>query len=185
MVQRLLALVAIAVYFGMDFAFRAAPRCDEHESRARGRRTTGLLALGYWLALLALVAGLTWGPRWSGGVRWAGLVVAVAGLAWRGWAMRTLGVFYTRTLRVATKQRLITTGPYRWIRHPGYLGSLMVWGGAAVASGAILASVVVLAVLAPVYIYRIAAEEHMLRREMGDEYAAYAERTWRLLPRLF
>ena len=182
---RLLALVAIAAYFGMDFAFRAAPRCDKYESAAPGRRTTGVLALGYWLALLALVAGLTWGPQWSGGVRWAGLLVAVTGLVWRGWAMRTLGVFYTRTLRVVTKQRLVTTGPYRWIRHPGYLGSLMVWGGAAVATGAILASVVVLAVLAPTYIYRIAAEEQMLRRELGDEYAAYAEHTWRLLPRLF
>jgi protein-S-isoprenylcysteine O-methyltransferase Ste14 len=185
MIQRVLAAVVLAAFFGMEFVFRAAPRRDEHQAPTHDRGTTVLLMLGYALALLALAVGPTRGPGWSSPMRWAGLVVAVAGLVWRAWAMKTLGVFYTQTLRTVTQHRLVTTGPYRWIRHPGYLGSLMVWGGAAVASGAVPASLAVLAALAPTYIYRIAAEEQMLQREIGDEYAAYVKHTWRLLPLLF
>lgn len=46
--------------------------------------------------------------------------LGVSGLALRVWSMRTLGAFYTRTLRTAQNQHVVDTGPYRMIRHPGY-----------------------------------------------------------------
>jgi phosphonate transport system substrate-binding protein len=68
-----------------------------------------------------------------GQAAWAGVVLAAAGLVLRAWGMRTLGEAYSRTLRTTTAQRLVTTGPYRWVRHPGYLGSVSVWVGASLA----------------------------------------------------
>ena len=59
-----------------------------------------------------------------------GLALQATGLALRAWSMHALGSSYTRTLRVACAgQELVDRGPYRWVRHPGYLGSLMTWTG--------------------------------------------------------
>jgi protein-S-isoprenylcysteine O-methyltransferase len=49
--------------------------------------------------------------------------------------MRALGRFYSRTLCTSSEQVVMESGPYRVIRHPGYLGSIMVWTGFGVASG--------------------------------------------------
>jgi hypothetical protein len=62
----------------------------------------------------------------------AGLVVEATGLALRAWSMRALGGSYSRTLRVVEdedQQTVVDAGPYRLIRHPGYLGSLLTWVG--------------------------------------------------------
>ena len=57
----------------------------------------------------------------------AGLALQGAGLAVRVWSMRTLRGSYSRTLRAETEQPVVDRGPYRLIRHPGYLGSPMTW----------------------------------------------------------
>lgn len=185
MTHRLWAGALVAAFFGLEFVFRTAWRDSRGESPARDRRTTSLLLVGFVLAIVALAVGPAWGPTWPDPWRSAGLVVGFVGLTWRAWAMKTLGAFYTETLRTVSEHRVVRTGPYRWIRHPGYLGSLVVWTGAAVASGAVLATVAILALLAPTYLYRILAEERMLGQELGDKYAQYAQRSWRLLPFVF
>lgn len=99
--------------------------------------------------------------------------------------MIVLGRFYTRTLTTAGDQSVITRGPYRFIRHPGYLGSLLTWCGAAAAQGKLLLAALVLVVLLVAYVCRTAAEEIMLVGTLGPAYAEYQRRTWRLLPLIF
>ncbi len=109
-----------------------------------------------------------------------GLLVQLAGLGVRSWSMRTLRASYSRTLRTEADQQVIDSGPYRLIRHPGYLGSLMTWTGFALTSRS--APVVgTVAGLFAVYRYRITAEEQMLTRDLAG-YADYTRRTKRLIP---
>jgi Phospholipid methyltransferase len=75
----------------------------------------------------------------------------------------------------------IDGGPYRVVRHPGYVGSILVWGGSRLAVNWLVAAATVF-VLVLVYAYRISAEERMLVNDFGDTYRAYKTRTWRLLP---
>jgi protein-S-isoprenylcysteine O-methyltransferase len=110
-----------------------------------------------------------------------GVLAEMGGLGLRGWSMRTLGHSYTRTLRTADEQVLVDTGPYRWVRHPGYTGSLLTWIGFAVASRSVPAVIAVAALLGRAYLRRIAAEEEMLRRELRG-YTAYSRRTRKLVP---
>jgi protein-S-isoprenylcysteine O-methyltransferase Ste14 len=116
---------------------------------------------------------------------WLGVALAAAGLAIRAWGMRTLGGAYSRTLRTTSEQRLVTTGPYRWVRHPGYLGSIAVWVGASLAFHSWLSALIVAAVMLIAYGWRIQAEERMLVDHFGDEYVRYRGRTARLIPGLF
>ena len=113
------------------------------------------------------------------------MAAAFAGLGLRWWAMVTLGRSYTRTLVTTADQSVATTGPYRLIRHPGYLGSLLTWAGAAAAQGRVVLLALVVVVLVVAYAWRISAEESMLVAALGPAYADYQRRTWRLLPLIF
>ena len=110
-----------------------------------------------------------------------GLTLEAIGLAVRAWSMRTLGRAYSRTLRTEDEQLLIKSGPYRVVRHPGYLGSLLTWTGFALTSSSLPVVSLVGALLLRAYRHRIAAEEELLRREF-PLYTAYADRTKRLVP---
>jgi protein-S-isoprenylcysteine O-methyltransferase Ste14 len=135
------------------------------------------LAAGLSPALRQLRAGRL--PAVSGP---AGVGVMAAGLALRAWSMRTLGAYYSRTLRTTSDQTVVQDGPYRVIRHPGYLGSMMVWTGFAVTSGSAAAAVAVAALMGNAYRRRIASEEAMLAGRFGRAYAQYSQRTKRLVP---
>jgi protein-S-isoprenylcysteine O-methyltransferase Ste14 len=98
--------------------------------------------------------------------------------------MRTLGRSYSRTLRVQDSQRTADDGPYRFIRHPGYAGSLLIWTGFALTSRSLPVVGVVGGLLAFAYHRRVAAEEALLGRDLPG-YEAYARRTKRLIPFLW
>jgi protein-S-isoprenylcysteine O-methyltransferase len=120
-------------------------------------------------------------PRWCAPL---GLLVLGAGLALRVWSMQTLAESYSRTLRVTNEQQVIERGPYRRVRHPGYAGSLLVWSGFGLSSGSAAVLGTVASLLLPVYIHRMEAEERLLTRQLPG-YAAYAERTTRLVPHVW
>jgi protein-S-isoprenylcysteine O-methyltransferase Ste14 len=149
------------------------------------RGTTLLLVTAYLLAVLAtssnLLPTLDLGPV----VGWAGVGVGVSGFGFRVWAMRVLGRYYTRTLVATLDQRVVRQGPYRVIRHPGYLGSILVWTGAAASSENLFSILAVMILLAIAYTYRIRTEERMLVETLGKTYMDYRKESWRLLPFVF
>jgi len=118
-------------------------------------------------------------------VAWLGVALAVVGLAIRAWAMRTLGTAYSRTLRMQAAQQLVTSEPYRWLRHPGYAGSLAVWIGATLAFGSWPAAVSVALVMLAACGWRIRSEEAMLSSAFGLAYRDYAARTSGLIPGIY
>ena len=117
-------------------------------------------------------------PRGSAPV---GLALQAAGLALRVWSMRTLGLAYSRTLRTDDAPEVVDAGPYHFIRHPGYAGSLLTWTGFALTSRSLPVIGMVAGLLGRAYQQRIAAEEAMLGRDVPG-YAAYSRRTRRLVP---
>jgi protein-S-isoprenylcysteine O-methyltransferase Ste14 len=110
-----------------------------------------------------------------------GLSLEIAGLGLRAWSMRILGSSYSRTLRVQGAQQVVDRGPYRFVRHPGYAGSLMIWTGFALTSRSVAVVEVVGALLSIAYHRRVGAEEALLRRDLPG-YVAYSKRTKRLIP---
>ena len=109
----------------------------------------------------------------------------LAGLAFRFYAMATLGKFFTYNVAIQSGQTLIEDGPYRYIRHPSYTGAIIVLIGFGLALGNWAGLLALLGVMALAYAYRISVEETALVRALGDRYKQYMTRTQRLIPFLF
>jgi len=111
-----------------------------------------------------------------------GAIAAWSGIALRSWATLTLGRSFRRTVTVTGSQAVVTTGPYRFVRHPSYSGILLAFTGL----GAIFANWGSLACLAVIpaigYIARIRVEEQALERSLGGAYTGYARDRRRLIP---
>jgi protein-S-isoprenylcysteine O-methyltransferase Ste14 len=104
-------------------------------------------------------------------------LLLIGGLLWSLWSLRALG----RSLSlIAQARRLVETGPYRWIRHPLYIGEIVSTAGIALSVGTFPAFALVLLLIA-LQLYRAICEESVLRASF-PEYRAYCERTSRIVP---
>jgi protein-S-isoprenylcysteine O-methyltransferase Ste14 len=140
--------------------------------------------IGLWLPLIMVFLGAAAFPiNLVGGV--VAVAVMVLGVGIRVWAAITLGTYYTTTLTMSEGQKLVTSGPYTFVRHPGYLGEIMIWTGFAVVSSNLLLFFLLPVMFIVVYLYRISAEERMLVRELGDDYVRYQHKTRRLIPSVY
>jgi len=110
------------------------------------------------------------------------LTVMLIGLGLRVWAAVTLGGFYTRTLTTTKDHKVVTTGPYAWVRHPAYLGVILLWTGFGVLSDSLVVALIFPVIFVAVYLYRISVEERMLVEVLGDSYAQYRLKTRKLIP---
>jgi protein-S-isoprenylcysteine O-methyltransferase len=110
------------------------------------------------------------------------LVLMLLGVVVRAAAIWALGRFFTARVMLHQDQRLITVGPYRWVRHPSYTGGALFFLGLALASLDGLTLLVVGLALGSAFTYRIAVEERALRQRFGAAYDAYTRKTWRLIP---
>lgn len=115
----------------------------------------------------------------------AALLVFVAGVALRWWAIASLGRLFTVDVAIAGDHRLIDRGPYRLIRHPSYAGALLAFAGFGLAMGSVPALAALLVPTLAAYHYRIAVEEAALLHGLGAAYADYMRRTRRLIPGLY
>ena len=115
----------------------------------------------------------------------AGLLILAAGLVIRWAAVLNLGSAFSANVAIREAQRVRTTGLYRWVRHPSYLGLELIFFAIGIYSRnwISLAIVVVLPTLA--LLYRIQVEEAALREAFGEGYAAYSRTTKRLVPGVF
>jgi protein-S-isoprenylcysteine O-methyltransferase Ste14 len=78
----------------------------------------------------------------------------------------------------------ITSGPYRLVRHPIYLGLALLALGGALAFSNWVAVLIVLCGIVPTFAWRARAEETLLRRTFGESYALYRKHTKMIIPRL-
>jgi protein-S-isoprenylcysteine O-methyltransferase Ste14 len=104
------------------------------------------------------------------------------GLAIRVWAIAALGRAFRTTVEVDPAQAVVSTGPYRWVRHPSYTGLLLIVAGFGLAVGNWLALGVCAVLPLPALLRRIHIEEAELTDVLGDRYRAYQEQTKRLIP---
>jgi protein-S-isoprenylcysteine O-methyltransferase Ste14 len=115
----------------------------------------------------------------------AGLVVIWVGLALRLWAVLTLGRSFSTFVQVDAAQAVVSSGPYRWVRHPSYTGLLLIALGFGIGARNWLSIVVCVVVPLLGLVPRIAVEESELIGTLGARYGEYQKRTDRLVPKVW
>jgi protein-S-isoprenylcysteine O-methyltransferase Ste14 len=157
--------------------------------QANDRWTKQILVVAVLIGLLAAwtlartPALRTYANTWSTFI--IGASIALVGVGLRSWSVWTLGRHFRREVTIEADQRVITTGPYRWIRHPAYAGNLLTYGGFGLAIGSWVSAAVVVAVAFVGLIPRIKLEERTLERAFGPNYVDYERATARLIPHLW
>ena len=153
--------------------------------RDRGTRVLIALTLGAASGLAAAAPSIAPSLRMPGAARVLGAIMMWVGLATRVWAIAALGAAFRTTVEVDPGQLVVSSGPYRWLRHPSYTGLLLVVAGFGLAVGNWLALAVGLLLPLPGILWRIHVEEAELERVLGAAYSAYRARTRRLIPGLW
>ena len=188
---RLILLAGLVIFMPIGIYHRLKARTGEKlDRRQEGMfilvtlRLVGLAGTAGLIAYLINPANMAWAavplPVW---LRWTGVGLAlIAGLL-LVWMFRTLGRNLTDTVVTRKQHTLVTTGPYRWVRHPLYSSAaLAIVGTSLVAANGFFFVAGCLAFL--LLVIRTRKEEQNLIARFGDDYRNYMQRTGRFVPRL-
>lgn len=174
----------LAAYQGM-----VIPESRGQPGKRVTRQTVFLIVAGVFGAALLVALpfsdnhGLAvWGQ--NAGLRIWGVAVLAVGGTIMFWSVMDLGRQYSPEVTIQEEHRLVTTGWYQHLRHPRYLGLILMLLGFALVFRS-WPGLIATALAAGALIWRIFDEEKMLRQEFGQEWEAYCQHTWRLIPRVW
>jgi protein-S-isoprenylcysteine O-methyltransferase Ste14 len=178
--------IIFSLYFYKRDPALVERRLESKEKEKVQKMIMGVVFLVFSLAYL--IPGLDfrfgWTDRWTGPVPlWfeiASLLIVLASYLMTIWVM-DVNRYAARTIRVEVGQKVASTGPYRWVRHPMYSAVLLMMVFTPPALGSYVA-LPVFALVLPALIFRLLNEERVLRRELPG-YPEYCEGTrYRLIP---
>ncbi|TCO65954.1 methyltransferase family protein [Actinocrispum wychmicini] len=157
---------------------RAEAVTADHGSRVLLHVAVGVgfaVAIGLWRVVPATAVQPTVAA-------WVGLGILACGVALRVWSFRTLGRYFTYSVQTSDDQPVISTGPYRVVRHPSYVGLLLVVVGTGMSVANWLSIISLTAIMLSALVYRVVVEDRVLLRELGQRYRDYAATHKRLIP---
>jgi protein-S-isoprenylcysteine O-methyltransferase Ste14 len=160
-----------------------APVARRDAGSAGKAATDGATCQIYAFSQAATVLSALWfAPLWHSpqAAHPIGMALFLAGAAYRMWAVRMLGVYYSHRVRRAAVHAVVDSGPYRFVRHPAYAGMIAAHGGVSLYFFNGVTAGLLLLALVPSILRRIVIEERMLFGIPG--YAAYARTRKRLCP---
>lgn len=117
-------------------------------------------------------------------VEYIGLAILVFSLLFAIWARIELGRNWSGAIQKVEGQRLVRSGPYKYIRNPIYTGVVFGFLGTFITFGN-LASLIGFCMILIIYIIKITREQKFLIMEFGEEYKKYIKESWALIPYIF
>lgn len=191
---RILAAIVLFTGIGISSYFRRKADKESGESISRKVDGTPMMTviriggLVLWLTPLVYLinpAWMVWSklglPEW---VRWLGVFIGVLCVVGIYWLFSSIGSGITPTSATRKEHKLVTRGPYRWVRHPLYtVGSSMFIAFGMMADNWFIALLGILAFIGMAI--RTPKEEANLIEKFGDEYREYMKRTGRFFPKLY
>ncbi len=190
---RVLAAAILFTGFGISAYFRRKADRESGEKISRDVDGTAMMTiiriggLILWLSPLVYLlnpAWMAWSkiglPAW---VRWLGVGIGILCTGLIYWLFSSIGSGITATSATRRQHVLVTSGPYRWVRHPLYtVGSSMFLSFGMVADNWFIAALGILTFI--LMAIRTPKEEANLIEKFGNEYREYMKRTGRFFPKL-
>jgi protein-S-isoprenylcysteine O-methyltransferase Ste14 len=177
--------IALAVWLVFELVMRVRQHLQSKGPASVDRSAFVLVPCLAGCVVLAEVLGRRGGLPWPGGLVWpvvAGLVLIAAGIGLRAWSIATLGRFFQYWIKIQPGHRVVTGGPYRYVRHPSYTGIALVLTGLALACDDVWSLVAVAVLGGAGLAVRIHVEERQLTESLGSEYEQFAAGRKRLIP---
>jgi len=184
-------IVSFAAHRGYYVKYHSKPESDTMKKREEGAvsKIAGLLGMIGFVSMVTYAINPNWlsfaslsFPDW---VRWTGVGIALLGFALLQWAQVTLANSWSDTPRMMKEQTLITSGPYRTIRHPIYTAFILILGSTLFISSNWLIGLCWAGMTTLEVISRISFEESLMLEFFGEQYREYMKKSGRLLPKVF
>jgi len=188
-------VAALLLFTGISISGYFRRKADRESGEKISRKVDGavimiLIRIGgllLWLSPMVYLINPGWMawskiglPEW---VRWLGVGIGILCNIGVYWLFSSIGSGITPTSATRTEHKLVTSKPYRWVRHPLYtVGSSMFVAFGLIADNWFIACMGVIAFI--IMAFRTPREEANLIEKFGDEYREYMQRTGRFLPKL-
>jgi protein-S-isoprenylcysteine O-methyltransferase Ste14 len=114
-----------------------------------------------------------------------GMALFIIGFVIRIHSIQTLNQYFTYSVANVENHKIIETGLYKFIRHPGYLGQLIFFFGISTSISNWLSVLVMMIPVTLGYLYRTNVEERFMLEHLGEDYLNYQKRTKRIIPLIY
>jgi protein-S-isoprenylcysteine O-methyltransferase Ste14 len=186
---KIIIIIAVSYLYGffevfMNLRQRSKIKVTNSSDKSSLWWLYGLITLGY--ALSFSIGATKVGRIYYWNTFFAiGLALVVIGLMVRVHSILTLKQYFTYSVAKVENHKIIETGLYKFIRHPGYLGQFIIFIGISTSISNWLS---VLAMMIPItlgYLNRINIEERFMLEQLGENYLNYQKRTKRIIPMIY
>ena len=184
-IQSTLFTGSFYIWFAIELVNTLVVGRHRQGGRRRDRGSLwGVLILVYLAIVLIFLARRLGLGVLPGFFQWIGLALVWLGALLREWSIISLGSGFTAVVEVNPNQALITSGPYRRVRHPAYTGGMLTLTGFGLAAGSWVGAALALVVIFAGYSYRVHVEERAMLEAFGEQYRDYMRRSGRFLPHI-
>jgi protein-S-isoprenylcysteine O-methyltransferase Ste14 len=186
---KILIVIIVSYLYGFFEVFMNLRQRSKSQVAASGDKSSlwwlyGLITLGYALSFSI-------GATKTGRIHaWntffvIGMVLFVIGLVIRIHSLLALKQYFTYSVARVENHKIIETGLYKFIRHPGYLGQWIIFFGISMSISNWLSILVMMVPVTIGYLHRINVEERFMLAQLGKEYLDYQGRTKRIIPQVY
>jgi protein-S-isoprenylcysteine O-methyltransferase Ste14 len=186
---KIIIIIAVSYLYGffevfMNLRQRSKSKVTTSNDKKSLWLLYGLITVGYFLSFS--IGATKIGRIYYWNTFFAiGMALVVIGLMIRIHSILTLKQYFTYSVAKVENHKIIETGLYKFIRHPGYLGQLIIFIGISTSISNWLSILVMLIPITLGYLYRIKVEEKFMLEQLGEDYLNYQEQTKRLIPMIY
>jgi protein-S-isoprenylcysteine O-methyltransferase Ste14 len=186
---KIIIIIAVSYLYGFFEVFMNFRQRSQSKVTTSGDKSSlwwlyGLITVGY--ALSFFIGATKIGRIYYWNTFFAiGMVLFVAGFVIRIHSILTLNRYFTYSVAKVENHKIIETGLYKFIRHPGYLGQLIIFFGISTSISNWLSVLVMMIPITLGYLYRINVEERFMLEHLEEDYLNYQKRTKRLIPMIY
>jgi protein-S-isoprenylcysteine O-methyltransferase Ste14 len=186
---KVIIIVAFSLLYGFFEIFMSMRQRNKRSVIKTGDRLSIWIlfisiSLGYWLSFIIGATRIGRIYHWDTFFL-IGAVLIIIGLIIRVSAILTLKQHFTYIVTKIENHELIENGLYKSIRHPGYLGQMIIFLGISTSLSNWLSIIFMIVPVFIGYIYRITVEEKFMIKQMGQKYLDYRKKTKRLIPLIY
>ncbi len=186
---KIIVIITVSYLYGFFEVFMNLRQ--RRKNNAISTKDKGSLWLLYSLITLGYALSFSIGATKIGRVYYwntffaIGMALVVVGFIIRIHSIRTLKQYFTYSVAKVENHKIIATGLYKFIRHPGYLGQLMIFLGISISVSNWFSILFMMIPITIGYLYQIRIEEKFMSEQLREDYIVYQEHTKKIIPLLY